>query len=265
MVATASASAPAQAIALVFGRRCAFAPTTNDVADAPNKVAFEPVAQRAHAGGVALQAWDGDLGRLAETDDPRDVLGAAAARAFLTSAVNHGGELETAPNVERSDAFGPVQLVGGERQEIDRATLEIDRRASRRLNRVRVEDRADGLRLLGESLDREDHARFVVGPHHRDERDARRKGRPKALTVETAAGQDRDDVSLDPAFGLELPDERQHGRMLDGGDDDFVAVRVRGQGGAYRRIVALRSAGGEQDLVSKGGSDERRRPVRGPS
>ena len=65
-------------------------------------------------------------------------------------------------------------------------------------------------------------------------------------------------MSLDPAFGLELPDEREHGRMLDGGDDDFVAVRVRGQAGAYRRIVALRAAGGEQDLVGEGGSDERR-------
>ncbi len=64
-------------------------------------------------------------------------------------------------------------------------------------------------------------------------------------------------MRLDPALGLELPDESEYGRVLDGGDDDFVAVRVRSQACSDRRIVALRAAGGEQDLVGEGGADER--------
>ncbi len=164
IVATASASTPAQAIALVFGRRSALAPSTAASGMRADEAAFEPVAQRAHARRVAAQARDGDLGRLAEADDARDVLGAAAAGALLPAAVNQRLELEAPAHIERSDALGPMQLVRRERQEIDRAALEMDRLAPGRLHGVGVKDRADRLRFLGESLDWKDDARFRCSP-----------------------------------------------------------------------------------------------------
>ena len=51
--------------------------------------------------------------------------------------------------------------------------------------------------------------------------------------------------------------------MLDRRDDHFVAVGVRSQSRADRRVVALRAAGGEQDFVGEAGADERRDLVAG--
>ena len=50
------------------------------------------------------------------------------------------------------------------------------------------------------------------------------------------------------AVALEVLADLQHGRMLDGGGDDVPPVRI-GLGRAEdRRVVALRGAGGEEDL-----------------
>ncbi len=72
---------------------------------ARDQARLQPIVQCAHARRVAAHSRRGDLGRLAEADDPRRVLGSAAPAAFLVAAENQRAERNVAPDIERADAF----------------------------------------------------------------------------------------------------------------------------------------------------------------
>ena len=58
--------------------------------------------------------------RLTEADDGGHVLGRRAQSALLAAAVDDRRERDPGTHVERPDAFGAVQLVGRQAQQVDR-------------------------------------------------------------------------------------------------------------------------------------------------
>ena len=106
-----------------------------------------------------------------QPDDVRHVLGPRPPAFLLVAADHHRPPRRAAADEEHAHPLRRVELVPGERQQIDVAELagQVDRQLADRLRGVGVEDdRRIG--FLGDSrelLDGEDHARLVVGVHDR--------------------------------------------------------------------------------------------------
>ncbi len=86
-----------------------------------------------------------DLAGLAEADDAGDVEGAAAHAALVAAAVDLLGDLDArvaAADVERADALGAVDLVAGEREDVDVVRLHVDGDLADGLDGVGVEEDA---------------------------------------------------------------------------------------------------------------------------
>src|SRR3990172_5490728 len=98
----------------------------------------QTVAQRGDPGGVAGHALHRDAGGLAETGDPRDVLGAAATAALLAAAVEERLDTHTGADVQRPDALGTVALVRRHGQQIDVQVVHVERYDTHALRRVGV-------------------------------------------------------------------------------------------------------------------------------
>ena len=78
----------------------------------------------------ALRSFrDGEFERRSESDDARDVLGPRAPPELLAAAVDERRQGETVAHVEHADAFGAVELVRGEREQIDAEVARPQRRS----------------------------------------------------------------------------------------------------------------------------------------
>src|SRR5687768_184418 len=78
-------------------------------------------------------------------------------------------DLDTAPDIERPNAFRSVKLVGGQGEQIDAQCFNIEREYTRSLDGVGVKQDAmttSDAPNLGERLDGAD---FVAGVHHGNE------------------------------------------------------------------------------------------------
>jgi len=81
---------------------------------------FEAVAEGGEFdGAVGVEPGGGEFCGFAEADDAGYVFGAGAALALVRAAVEHGGETDVAADEENADAFGRVDLVAGEGEEVD--------------------------------------------------------------------------------------------------------------------------------------------------
>src|SRR5205807_8592365 len=100
--------------------------------------AFQPIAQDSEP-VAALQLRSRQLPGLAQTDNPRDIFRARAARTLVASAVEHGLERSSLANVEGSHALRRVQLMPGNRQYITTDGLHVDRYLARSLHGISME------------------------------------------------------------------------------------------------------------------------------
>ena len=81
---------------------------------------FEAVAEGGEFGGAAGgEPGGGEFGGFAEADDAGYVFGSGAALALMRAAVEHGSEAHVAADEESADAFGGVDLVAGEGEEVN--------------------------------------------------------------------------------------------------------------------------------------------------
>ncbi len=81
---------------------------------------FEAVAEGGEFdGAVGVEPGGGEFCGFAEADDAGYVFGASAALALVRAAVQHGGEAHVAADEESADAFGGVDLVAGEGEEVN--------------------------------------------------------------------------------------------------------------------------------------------------
>jgi hypothetical protein len=94
---------------------------------------------------------EGQLRRLAEANDRRGILRAAAPASLLMSAAHQRHELHALADVERHDPLGAVQLVPRQREHVDLGGLKVNGDLADRLHGVGVEQRAAAWAFLARS------------------------------------------------------------------------------------------------------------------
>ena len=87
--------------------------------DPRRKAGEETVAERAGVGGPGHEVPRREFARLPEPDDPEQVLRARAPPALVARAEHELRELHAPPDVERADALRAVDLVAGDREQVD--------------------------------------------------------------------------------------------------------------------------------------------------
>src|SRR5207253_8441535 len=154
--------------------------------------------------------------------------------------------------VQHADAFGGVQLVPGDRQQIDAEVVHFDGNLAERLGGVGVQQDAAGTAECGDLVDRLEGADLVLGVHDADQRGPAVNRRTDVVRVNAAVAVDRHDRHA-AAEAAQEPARLQRRRVLDGGGDDVRVVAQAGEDDALDGVVArLAAAAGEDDLVRGG-------------
>ena len=161
----------------------------------------------------------------AQADDGRHVQRSRSQPAFLAAAVDERFDRHCArvpAHVQRSDAFGPVDLVGADRQQVDRHCLDVERHAPERLRGVDMEDCVRVAHRFADGGNRLDRSDFVVGRHHRDEHGVGAQRTRDVVRIDEAVPVDRQDGEP-PAFAFESSARVEHRPVLDRAGDQVRA------------------------------------------
>lgn len=166
--------------------------------------------------------------------------------------MDEGGDGGSFPDVEGADAFGSMEFVGGEGDEVDGMGGDVQGNFSGGLYGVGVEEGLVFMGDLGEFVDGLDGSDDVVGGHDGDEsgigseRGFEGFGVDEAVLVDGELG-DFDALVLEVAAGL------QDGGVFDGADDDVGVLEVLGfEGAAQGEVVGFGTAGGKDDFFGEG-------------
>jgi len=185
--------------------------------------------------------------RLAKADYLRHVLGAGPQAVLLVGAEQNRFDGSAVSHVERTDALGSIELVAGERQQVDAERIDVERDLAGRLGRVGMHQAAVGARQPGDLGDRLEGADLVVGVHHRDQCRVRAQRRRDVGRRDAARRIDADDRDVPTEFA-QMQRRLHHGRMLDGTDYDVSFVRQRAGDAEQGQVVGLGRAAGEDDF-----------------
>jgi hypothetical protein len=157
----------------------------------------------------------------AEAHEGRDVFGARAQAPLVPGAAREGGEGGAAADVEGADAFGRVELVAREGEQVDVEGAYVEGDLADGLGRVGVHERARGVCIAGELGDGLQHAGLVVGVNHRDEARALGDGGAGFVEAQAAFGVEADAGDAG-AVGFEPREGGRGGGVFDRGGDDVV-------------------------------------------
>ena len=210
----------------------------------------EAIAQGGQAGAGGRAVLLHQLERRATRHDAGHVLGAGAATTFLVAPVDEWHQRSPAPDVERAHALGRVELVGGEREEIDPEAVHVEVEEAGGLHGVGVNEdpaRAGQPRDLGDGLNRAD---LVVGEHDADEKRIGANGRCDRGRIDDSPLVDGDMGHVVPEVLVQGAGGAQDRAVLDRRRDE---VPLAGEGQRHTlegEVIALGAAPGEDDLVS---------------
>ena len=98
------------------------------------------VAEATYVRDAGVELLVSEAERFCETDGAGDVLGAGAAVALLGAAQQLADEGRARPDVEGADAFGTVELVRRQREEVDAEAVDVQVEGTGGLDGVGVED-----------------------------------------------------------------------------------------------------------------------------
>lgn len=182
------------------------------------------------------------------TDDSGDIFGTGASMIFLSAAVNVGRKGDTAPHVEKPDAFRTIKLMGGCGEKIDAELMDMDGEVTDGLDGVGMEVGAALVSQFAQLSDGLHGTDFVVGEHDRNEVHPFGEFIFQGLRQDEAlrGGWKRNDAN---AIYLSILAGIEDGVMFEGGGDEgcFFGGKVRGR--FDDPIVTFRAAGGEKDLI----------------
>src|SRR5215472_10298188 len=103
------------------------------------QAAFEFVSQQGDARGVFFECSARELGGFTEADNAGDIFRTGPEATLMMAAVEKLAQTRAATNVESADTLGCVELVAGDREQIDAEAADVDRYLSCGLHGVRVE------------------------------------------------------------------------------------------------------------------------------
>src|SRR5215510_8576517 len=157
-------------------------------------------------------------------------------------------------SVQNPDAFRPINLVSGERQEVDAEFLHVNRNLADRLYGVgvQIEMLLPGLAALldqrADLFERLDRPDLVVGVHYGDQRGFISQGFTRVFDPHNAFAINGQ-VGHAPALLFQSPARGQYRRVFDLRGDDMTALIPVGLGDAFdRQVVRLGAARKKSDL-----------------
>src|SRR5580698_8947307 len=105
----------------------------------------QAIAQAGEYASFLCHVFLSDGASLAQANDTGDVQGAGAHAAFVASAVNDGGKLNSGilpADVQRTYALGAIHFVTRDRHQVDILLVHVDWNLAHGLSRVGMEDHA---------------------------------------------------------------------------------------------------------------------------
>src|ERR1017187_10387068 len=158
-------------------------------------------------------------------------------------------------NIESPDAFRSVQLVRGQREQVEVLAIDVERNLPRGLNCIGVKQHAVQLRQVSEFLERLKRSHHVVRRHDGDQDDVRPQRTQQALRTDKPFSIDRKTSDLCSWLGSRLCEEAaglEDRRMLDRASDYMARLITRAHCADERQVVGFGAAGGKDDLVRLG-------------
>jgi len=179
---------------------------------------FQSIAEARHPRGIFFERDASEFRGFAEANDAGDIFGAGAEATLVVAAVEKLAEARAALDEERADAFGSVELVAGEREQIELQGFDIEGNFCGGLHGVRMEVYIGFGGDTANFSERLDGAEFVVGVHHGDENGFGAKGAAELVEINKAIpinGEiaDGDALLFKGLAGVE------NGFVFDGGGD----------------------------------------------
>ena len=211
---------------------------------------LETIPKAPDTGVLVVDAGHRQFGCPAKGHNIGHALGAATATALLVAADNIGLKLGPALDIQHSDAFGGMKLVGAERQEIHPQLANIHLEFAGHLNGVGVAEYSLAAAQGGDFLDGEEHAGLVVGHHDRNDGCIGPDRALQEMQVERTIAFHRQIGHLEAPF-LEICTKIHIGAVLDGGGH-HVPFTARHQCAMDGRIVRLGSAAREGHFLRIG-------------
>src|SRR5680860_1388235 len=169
--------------------------------------------------GVPLHPFSGELQGAPQSHDPWHVAGTCATTSLLGSTMKQGRCFDLLSHIERSAAFGTVELMTTERQEIYAQFSDVQRELPHCLHSVGVEKDFCFLGYAPYFSNRLDGAHFVVCLHHGKQDGVRADGFPHVLRIHQAVFVDREPCDL-VALLLYVPHRLETSVVFDGAADN---------------------------------------------
>src|SRR6185312_2566738 len=153
----------------------------------------------------------GDRGGFAQPDDQRGRQGTGTHAALLPAAVDQRRDPGAwpAPDIERADALGPIQLVARNRRKIDMQFIDTKRYFTDRLCRVGVHERAGVAGDDADLLKRLDYPDLVIRGHHRNDGGAFVDRMPHRSGIDHAVAVDAEKSDAE-AIAFQRPRRLEH-------------------------------------------------------
>ncbi len=126
--------------------------------------------------------------------------------------------------IHRAHALWPVDLVGREREQVDRQFGDVHRQFAGSLAGIRVKTDFSLATKVGNGLDRLDDARLVINPLDGDKRGFGGNFLVKPIEVDASIAADRHDDDID-ALVLQVRGHFQYGGMFRASGDDAASPR----------------------------------------
>ena len=185
--------------------------------------------------------------------DGGNILRAGALAALLRAALDEARQGDALAGVQHAGALRTVELVRGERQQVDVLRFDIDGQVSRGLHGVGVEQHARLAADCADLADRQNGADLVVGVHDGNQARVLADGVFHLLRRHGADGANGEQFDLEALF-FELLERVQHGVVLECGRNDvlFALALAEASGGENGLIVGLAAAGGEVNFARGG-------------
>ena len=155
------------------------------------------------------------------------------------------------PNVQRADALGAADLVGGDGDEVRSQAFGGEGHLQKPLDRIGVEEGVPASEQGGHLLHRVAGAGLVIHQHHGHQGGVRPQGL-RHLACGDAVLPVRFQIGDGIPLLLQILHALEYGAVLHGGGDDVLAqTAVLPQGSADGPVVPLRTAGGEEEPLRR--------------
>ena len=210
----------------------------------------QAVAQGTDPFRVLVEVCAGVFEGCGHAHDGGKILRTRALAALLCAALDEVRQEDALTGVQHAGALRPVELVRGERQQVDVLRLDVNGQVSHGLHGVGVEQHARLAADCADLADRQDGADLVVGVHDGNQARVLANGALDLLRRHGADGADGEQLDGEALF-FKLFQRVQHGVVLECGRNDvlFAFAFAEARGGEDGLIVGLAAAGGEVNFA----------------